>query len=189
MYIKVMVSWCGQCRPGVDVMITIFGDFCQFSAKKLAFFSKTNVMIKILHILAWFWVKNANFFAEFFGENILKIITSVPDGANFRSMGDCFHTHGRVFLNVIISPKFWATFFVSIDYLFILTILGLGYNLGDFVNKLIWSPCFCFSCCLGDAVDFCDCSFIGFQIQKIETFSKTTWTQPTEWYYVPIGNK
>jgi hypothetical protein len=31
----------------VDVMITIFSDFCQFSAKKLAFFSKTNVMIAI----------------------------------------------------------------------------------------------------------------------------------------------
>jgi hypothetical protein len=44
----------------------------------LAFFSKTNVMIKILHNLALFWVKNANVFAEFFGENILKIITSVP---------------------------------------------------------------------------------------------------------------
>jgi hypothetical protein len=29
---------------GVDVMITIFCVFCQFSAKKLAFFSKTNVM-------------------------------------------------------------------------------------------------------------------------------------------------
>jgi hypothetical protein len=39
---------------GVDVMITIFGDFRQFSAKKLAFFSKTNVMIKILHNLALF---------------------------------------------------------------------------------------------------------------------------------------
>jgi hypothetical protein len=31
---------------GVDVMITIFCDFCQFSAKQLAFFSKTNVMSK-----------------------------------------------------------------------------------------------------------------------------------------------
>jgi hypothetical protein len=30
--------------PGVDVMITIFGDFLQFSAKKMAFFSKTNVL-------------------------------------------------------------------------------------------------------------------------------------------------
>jgi hypothetical protein len=34
--------------------ITIFCDFRQFSAKKLAFFSKTNVMIKILHNLALF---------------------------------------------------------------------------------------------------------------------------------------
>jgi hypothetical protein len=33
-------------NPGVDVMITIFGDFCQFSAKNFAFFSTTNVMIK-----------------------------------------------------------------------------------------------------------------------------------------------
>jgi hypothetical protein len=32
-------------------MITIFCDFCQFSAKKLAFFSKTNVMIKIFQKL------------------------------------------------------------------------------------------------------------------------------------------
>jgi hypothetical protein len=38
-------------------------------------------MIKILHNLALFWVKNANFFAEFFGENIFKIITSVPGGS------------------------------------------------------------------------------------------------------------
>jgi hypothetical protein len=35
-------------------------------------------MIKILHNLVLFRVKNANFFAEIFGENILKIIASVP---------------------------------------------------------------------------------------------------------------
>jgi hypothetical protein len=35
-------------------------------------------MIKILHILALFGVKNANFFIDFFSENILKIIKSVP---------------------------------------------------------------------------------------------------------------
>jgi hypothetical protein len=51
----------------VDVLITIFCDFRQFSAKKLAFFSKTNVMIQILHNLA-----------ELFSEKNLKIITSVP---------------------------------------------------------------------------------------------------------------
>jgi hypothetical protein len=33
-------------KLGVDVMITIFCDFPQFSAKKLAFFLNTNVMIK-----------------------------------------------------------------------------------------------------------------------------------------------
>jgi hypothetical protein len=69
----------GGKTPGVDVMIIIFCDFCYFSAKKLAFFSKTNVMIKILHNLALFGVKNGNFFAIFFGKNILKIITSSPD--------------------------------------------------------------------------------------------------------------
>jgi hypothetical protein len=42
-------------------------------------------MIKILHNLALFRVKNAIFFAEFFGENILKIITSVPDDSDFVS--------------------------------------------------------------------------------------------------------
>jgi hypothetical protein len=48
----------------------------QFSAifpnfgKKLAFFLNINVMINFFQNLALFWVKNANFFAKFFGENI-----------------------------------------------------------------------------------------------------------------------
>jgi hypothetical protein len=58
----------------------------------LAFFSKTNVMIKILHNLPLFWVKNANFFAEFFGENILIIITSVPGHPATRSRSRLFHS-------------------------------------------------------------------------------------------------
>jgi hypothetical protein len=37
-----------------------------------------NVMIKVLQNLALFWVKNGNLFPDFFGENVLKIITSVP---------------------------------------------------------------------------------------------------------------
>jgi hypothetical protein len=57
-------------KSGVDVMITIFCDFRQFSAKKLAFFSKTNVMIQFLHNLALFWVKNANFFCWIFSSKI-----------------------------------------------------------------------------------------------------------------------
>jgi hypothetical protein len=41
-------------KPGVDVMIKIFGDFRQFSTKSFVFFSKTNVMIKFLRNLALF---------------------------------------------------------------------------------------------------------------------------------------
>jgi hypothetical protein len=40
--------------------------FCQFSAKIMAFFSKTNVMINFLNNLALFWANNADFFADFF---------------------------------------------------------------------------------------------------------------------------
>jgi hypothetical protein len=52
--------------------LTIFG------AKKLAFFSKTNVIIKFFHNLPFVLSQKRQFFAEFFGENILKIITSIP---------------------------------------------------------------------------------------------------------------
>jgi hypothetical protein len=62
---------------GVDVMITIFCDFRQFSAQKLAFFSRTNVMIIFANISSSL-SKKRQFFRQFFGENILKIITSVP---------------------------------------------------------------------------------------------------------------
>jgi hypothetical protein len=41
-------------------------------------FLKINAMIKFLQKLAVIRAKNANFFAKNFGENILKIITSVP---------------------------------------------------------------------------------------------------------------
>jgi hypothetical protein len=46
--------------------------------KKIGVFLKHQCHDPILHNLALFWAKNANFFAKFFSENILKIITSVP---------------------------------------------------------------------------------------------------------------
>jgi hypothetical protein len=67
-YIKIANS--AKTIAWVDVTITIFCDFRPFSAEKMAFFSKTYVIIKFLHNLALFWAQNANFFAEFFGENI-----------------------------------------------------------------------------------------------------------------------
>jgi hypothetical protein len=56
--------------PGADVMITIFCDFWHLSAKKLAFFSKTNVMIKFSQKLSLVLAKNANIFAKIFGKSI-----------------------------------------------------------------------------------------------------------------------
>jgi hypothetical protein len=39
-------SWNRCDETGVNVMIAIFCDVCQFSAKKLAFFTKSNAMMK-----------------------------------------------------------------------------------------------------------------------------------------------
>jgi hypothetical protein len=62
-------TW-GRCYDHEFLRVSsIFGE-------KMAFFSKTNVMIKNYHNLALFWVKNA----KFFGENVSKIITSAPGG-------------------------------------------------------------------------------------------------------------
>jgi hypothetical protein len=38
------------------------------------------------------------------------------------------------------SPDFWATFFQGKSYVLILAKKGLGFVLGDFFHKLIWSP-------------------------------------------------
>jgi hypothetical protein len=44
--------------------------FFPIFGEKLPFFLNTNVMINFFQNLALFCVKNANFFAKFFGENI-----------------------------------------------------------------------------------------------------------------------
>jgi hypothetical protein len=44
--------------------------FFPIFSEKFGVFLKNHVMIKIVHNLALFCVKNANFFAKFFGENI-----------------------------------------------------------------------------------------------------------------------
>jgi hypothetical protein len=58
--------------------LPIFGYFSQFSAKKLVCFSKINVTIKILPKQQALEQKAQICFANFFGENIYKIVTSVP---------------------------------------------------------------------------------------------------------------
>jgi hypothetical protein len=69
-------------------MITIFCEFRQFSAKKWRFSQKLMLWSNFYQNLALFWFKNANFFADFFGKNFLKIITSIP----------------------VFAPQPWATF-------------------------------------------------------------------------------
>jgi hypothetical protein len=51
-------------RAGVDVMITIFCDFPQFSAKKMGVFLKYHWYEQLFFNLALFRVKNANFFRK-----------------------------------------------------------------------------------------------------------------------------
>jgi hypothetical protein len=58
--------------PGVDVMITIFYDFCQFSAKKLAFSQKPMLWSNFCKKLAVVWAKTANIFAKFLGKIFKK---------------------------------------------------------------------------------------------------------------------
>jgi hypothetical protein len=57
-------------HPGFDVIIKIFSDVYQFSAKKMAFLSKTHVMIFLIS-------SSSSKKRHFLGDDILKIITSV----------------------------------------------------------------------------------------------------------------
>jgi hypothetical protein len=60
-------------------------------------------MIQLLHNLALFLVKNDNFFAEFFVENILKIITSVPGHPDREE--DWAHSLINYFSHSVFSPQ------------------------------------------------------------------------------------
>jgi hypothetical protein len=61
-----------EISPGTDIMITIFFEFCQFSAGKLAFFSKTNAIFNFLQKLAVVRPKNATFLQFFLAEIFLN---------------------------------------------------------------------------------------------------------------------
>jgi hypothetical protein len=71
-------------------MTTIFCDFCQFSAKNWSFSQKPMLWSKLCLISLCFESKTP-FFRPFFGENIYKIITSVP-GAN-QSNDRCIYNY------------------------------------------------------------------------------------------------
>jgi hypothetical protein len=66
--------------PGIDVMITIFRVFLPiFGEKNWRFFLKNQCYDQIFEKTSNSLGKKRQFFAKFFGANILKIITSVPD--------------------------------------------------------------------------------------------------------------
>jgi hypothetical protein len=69
-------------------------------SKKLSFFSKTHVMITILHNLALFWVKNANFL-HFFRRKYFKNRSQVPLSGTSRSNNrDRVHNSETLFSHI-----------------------------------------------------------------------------------------
>jgi hypothetical protein len=79
MYIQYRSKFVYVTNPGSMLWSQFSAIFSNFRRKNWCFFLNSNVMINFFQNLALSWVKNANFFAKNFGENILKIITSVPD--------------------------------------------------------------------------------------------------------------
>jgi hypothetical protein len=90
---------------GVNVMITIYFDFRQFSSKKFAFFLKSRCYHPILQKLALFWTKNADFSTKVFGENIFKMMTSVTDLCTYVFHRDVSGTD--VIILKYFRRKFW----------------------------------------------------------------------------------
>jgi hypothetical protein len=61
-------------------MITIFCDFSQFSAKTLAFFSKTNVMIIIFAQFSFVFSLKRQFYCENFKKSQNRSLRSIHQG-------------------------------------------------------------------------------------------------------------
>jgi hypothetical protein len=88
-------------------MITIFCEFCQFSAEKIGvFLRKPMLWSKFFNNLALFWVKNANFFADFFGENILKNHNIGPRMTEFSPIVQLLFIWAIVLKNTTVPKKF-----------------------------------------------------------------------------------
>jgi hypothetical protein len=119
----------GSGWPGADVMITIFGDF----------FSKNNVMIKILHTLALFWAKNAIFFANFFVNFLNHNIG--PTLGVFSPFGRLF-TLGNFVLKTVneCSPSFGAAYLILICWIWKIWtsyVIMLMFSGGKYLSKLL----------------------------------------------------
>jgi hypothetical protein len=106
-------SW----KPGVDAMITSFCDFCQFSAKKLAFSQIPMLWPKFLHNLALLWVKNANFFRWIFRRKYWKNHNIGPSMIIFSCVNCCImlwwvFVHFFVKIANFLKCDSWRNYFI-----------------------------------------------------------------------------
>jgi hypothetical protein len=86
-------------------------------------------------IITLVFEKNANIFAENWQKSPkIVIITSTPDWANLRLLGNCFPWTD--FLNYRRSPYIWACLFRGKCYVLILTKTGLGHILEDVLKQI-----------------------------------------------------
>jgi hypothetical protein len=92
-----------------------------------------------LQKVATVWAKNANIFAKIFGENIFKIITSVPGWETFHLIGDCF-LFGS-FLKITEVAQFRGRLlFSTAKVMHSFCAKKVGLHFGQFFHKLILSP-------------------------------------------------
>jgi hypothetical protein len=102
----------------------------------LAFFSKTNVMIKFLKQLAVFWAKNANIIAKFFGENILKNHNICP--RDFRIWRHCSFFLSVDAILILGNWKVCSEWFLSTSFSHGLEVLYTGMKFWILIIKIIY---------------------------------------------------
>jgi hypothetical protein len=85
--------------------------------------------------------KNTNFFAANWEKSpIIVIITSTPDRANIRLLGDCLHAWYSLMKFTEVGQILGQRFFHDTSYVWILT--KNEPHFGRFFHKLIWGRCY-----------------------------------------------
>jgi hypothetical protein len=133
------IHFCGGYRQG-DRGSMLWSKFSaifdNFRRKKIGVFSKTNVIIIFLN--SFVLSQKRQFFRRFFGENIFKIVTSVPDWPNFCPLGNCFHW--AVFWKWQKWRKFLGCFFPRYRGCINFDEQWVGLQFGRLFHQLVWSP-------------------------------------------------
>jgi hypothetical protein len=113
-------SFAGTWQTNVDLWIRgrccdhNFLRFLPIFGEKMAFFSKTNVMIKFLHNIALFWVKKRQFFRNFFRRKYFKYHNIGPWSQSWQMLiceyGFATQLFGKYYLSLIgqHSKQIWT---------------------------------------------------------------------------------